>query len=173
VISSTLKRAYTSASIICRNLDAGKVEIQDKCPLQEDETTSNFECLHKDKKILQYDELKEINFGKWEGMHYTQVKESFYEEWALWSKDWINYCIPEGESFYIFYKRVEACFHKILLENQDKTILVVAHEGTLKIIAIILLKMKIEDYWSFCFEYGKYSNFEIHQELAVIKKINC
>jgi alpha-ribazole phosphatase len=172
VISSSLKRAYTSANIICRNLDAEKVEIENKCPLHKNEIPSNFESLQKDKKILKYDELKEINFGKWEGMHYTEVKESFCEEWALWSKDWINYCIPEGESFQMLYKRVEACFNKILLENQDKTLLV-AHEGTLKIIATILLKMKIEDYWSFRFEYGKYSHFEIHQELAVIKKINC
>jgi alpha-ribazole phosphatase len=173
VISSTLKRAYTSANIICRNLDTGKIEINNEGPLQKSEAPSNVAGLHKDKKILKYEELKEINFGKWEGMHYTEVKESYCEAWAFWAKDWINYCIPEGESFLRFYKRVEACFHKILLENQDKTILLVAHEGTLRIIATILLKMKIEDYWSFHFEYGKYSNFEIYPELTVIKKINC
>lgn len=120
-----------------------------------------------------YDELKELNFGLWEGKNYKEIEKCFNEEWICWIKDWIGFCIPEGESFDIFYKRVKTCLIKLLDIYKNKNILLVCHEGTLKIIAILLLNMQIEDYWKFTFEFGMFSKFEIEEDFTVIKKINC
>lgn len=108
-----------------------------------------------------YPELKELNFGKWENLHYTEIEKTYNEEWLKWAKDWQGFCMPEGESFNIFYNRIKLCFDKILEKYKDKTILIVAHQGVLKIIAILILNLKVEDFWTFTFEFGTYTHLQI------------
>ncbi|HEY5583286.1 MAG TPA: alpha-ribazole phosphatase [Ruminiclostridium sp.] len=108
-----------------------------------------------------YEELKEINFGIWEKLHYTEIEKAYREEWLKWSKDWQGYCLPEGESFNSFYNRVKLCFNNILEKYKGKTILIVGHQGALKIIATLILNLKVEDFWTLTFQSGSYSHFQI------------
>lgn len=146
VITSSLKRSVESARIILKESNV---------------------------KTTVYNELSEIDFGLWEGLHYTEVQNRYPKEWMLWSEDWMNFQVPDGESFRMFYSRVKACFEQILQQNKDETVLIVAHAGTLKIIATLLLGLRPEDYWCFSFENGSFSMFEVHDKLAVVRYINC
>jgi alpha-ribazole phosphatase len=146
IICSTLERAVASAAIISSR--------------------------SKEELIL-IEELKEFNFGAWETMNYKEIEEKHKDAWEKWCNDWINFIVPQGESFYQFYERVNKAISTILKKYKDKKILLVCHEGTLKVISTVLLNMKLEDYWRFTFEFGKYSVFEIQDEFSVIKKINC
>ena len=112
-------------------------------------------------EIHKYEELKELNFGKWEGMHYKEVEKQYPIEWKAWCDDWQGYSIPEGERFNDFYNRVETCFNKIKEEITGKTVLIVGHEGALKVIALQLLGLKVEDYWTITFKFGEYKHFPI------------
>lgn len=145
VISSNLKRALNSAEIVSN-------KIQDD--------------------IVIYEDLNEIDFGKWEKMNYTEIEKMYKLEWKNWINDWKNYAPPQGESFFYFYKRVKKCIEEILEKYKDNKILLVCHEGTLKLITVILLKLPLDAYWSFSFEYGKYSLFEIKDDFPVVRKIN-
>lgn len=146
VLASPLQRAMSSAHIVTS-------EQQDLCI---------------------YEDLKELNFGKWEGLHYLDIEKNDQKAWTGWCTDWINFCIPGGESFQLFYDRVRECFQKILETYPNKRILLVAHEGTLKVISLLLLKLPQQDYWNFTFEFGAYSMFELGENGATtIKRINC
>ncbi len=145
VISSPLERALRSAEIIS--------------------------SLSRENFVI-YQELKELNFGLWEGKHYSQVEKEFSEQWKYWSEDWINYEIPKGESFIMFYNRVKQCIEEIVRKYENRKILIVAHGGTMKVISTVLLNLNLEDYWKFSFEAGTYSMFEINENNVVLKKIN-
>lgn len=127
---------------------------------------------HRDRLIM-FEELKEINFGKWEGLHYSEIEKSFVKEWGDFTLNWQNFCFPKGESFSMLYERVQKCLEKIINDYEDRTILLVAHEGTLKIITTILLGMKPQDYWKFNFEFGCYSLLEIQKDVTILRKVNC
>lgn len=145
VLTSPLKRTISSAEIITGRQD----------------------------ELFMYEELKELNFGKWEKLHYLDIEKNYQQEWDGWCKDWINFCIPDGESFILFHDRVSNCLKKILEVYKNKTLLIVAHEGTLKVISTLLLDLHIKDYWKFTFEFGAYSIFEVQQDgSTIIKKIN-
>lgn len=146
VISSSLNRATHTAKII-----------------------SGFD----EKELLKFDDLRELYFGLWEGLHYLEIEKSYNAEWKAWCEDWKNYTIPDGESFKTFYERVSCCIKKILTDYKDKNILLVAHEGVLKVMAVMLLDLKIDDYWKFSFEFGCYSLFEIQKDIAILRKLNC
>lgn len=145
IITSPLKRAFHSAELI------GNASKED---------------------IIVMKDLMELNFGAWEGMHYKDIEKEYNSKWKEWTKDWKNVSPPKGESFKEFYNRVKIILENILSKYKDKKILVVCHQGTLKVIASVLLDMGTNGYWRFAFDYGKYSLFEITDGFAVLKKIN-
>lgn len=146
VITSPLRRAVDSAEIIIGS---------------------------ESKELILCDGFKELNFGQWDAMNYKDIEKAYPEEWKLWSEDWVNYTIPGGENFNMFYERVRISLFEILHKYRDKTVLLVAHEGTLKIITILLLKLNLEHYWNFKFHFGSYGWFEITDDFAVIRNLNC
>jgi alpha-ribazole phosphatase len=133
VVTSPLKRTLLSAEIIHGMLD----------------------------DLVICEELKELNFGQWEGLHYTEIERSYKAQWELWSADWVNFCIPKGESFAFFYQRVKACFLKLLDRYRNQTILIVGHAGVLKIISLIILDLPLVEYWNSSFDFGTYKVFEV------------
>lgn len=124
-------------------------------------------------EIISYEGLKELNFGKWENKHFKELQAEYEVEWKLWIEDWINFSFPQGENFKALYARVKACLEEILLSYEGKNILLIGHDGTLKIITMILLNMNMEDFWRLTFEFGAYSMFEINEGFGILKKFNC
>jgi alpha-ribazole phosphatase/probable phosphoglycerate mutase len=72
------------------------------------------------------------------------------------------------------HSRVKNCIEAILKEYKGKRVLVVSHQGAMRIIPMILLGLPEEAYWSFTAEQGKYSHYEIDEKgYCIIRKINC
>jgi alpha-ribazole phosphatase len=146
VVSSPLQRAISSAQLIC-GVDRDQIMI----------------C----------EAFKEIHFGRWEGLSYQEAERQYPREWRAWCADWQGYSPPQGECFTDFYERVRRGWEELTPLYSGKTVLIISHAGPLRVIASILLKMQVADYWRLSFEFGCYSRFEIDQELPVLRKINC
>jgi len=106
IYCSDLKRTYQTAEII-----GMPHKIQPK-PLQQ---------------------LREINMGKWDGLTFDEVKQTYPKEYDARGKDILNYCVPDGESFADCAKRVIQVFEQ-LLAQKDKNLLIVSHAGVNRII---------------------------------------
>ena len=146
VISSPLKRAVKTAEIIS-GLDKKDIVI-DK-------------------------ELREINFGKWEGLDYKEISNLYKKEWTEWINKWKTKAPPEGESFINHFNRVNNAISNILNVYKGKKIMIVSHQGCLRIITSILINMNDKVYWNFNFEHGRYSLFEIQDGHLTIRRINA
>lgn len=119
------------------------------------------------------DRLRELNFGEWEGLHHSEVLEKYREAWETWGSDWKNAAPPGGESFVQIYRRVKSCIEDILKEYRGKRVLIVSHQGTMRIIPMVLMKLPEEAYWSFTAEQGRYSHYQIDESgQCIIKRIN-
>lgn len=98
---------------------------------------------------IHYDErIKELNFGKWEGLEWDNIPE---EEMNIWGADYINNIVPEGESYSIMLERISD-FWKNININEDSVI--VAHDGVIRAILYFLLEMKKENVFRINLEYG-------------------
>lgn len=91
-------------------------------------------------------ELQEFDFGIFEGYRYDQLKDK--EEFKAWCNDYFNYEIPKGESLMSLKKRIEG-FLAENIENSKEDFIIVSHEGVMKIIMLYLLKLPLENFWSF------------------------
>lgn len=120
IISSPLMRAYNTAQIVkgSKNID-----------------------------IIKHDGLKEINLGDFEGMSYMQIKEESPEILESIERDPFNNRYPNGENLKEFYNRVTSAFKEIIDRCRNKTVLIVAHGGTLKCIEAYIKGFKISNDW--------------------------
>ncbi len=123
--------------------------------------------------IIRDDRLRELNFGEWEGIHHRELKEKHREALEKWGSDWKNTAPPGGETFFEIYIRVKSSIEDILKEYKGKKVLIVSHQGTMRIIPIVLLGLTEDAYWSFTAEQGRYSLYEIDDNgRCIVRRIN-
>ncbi len=85
--------------------------------------------------------LRELNFGRWEGLTYDEIDRSYPSELAAWRADPVNLAPPGGERVADLMARVGAALRAVVEANGDQTVLVVAHGGSLQALAALALGM--------------------------------
>lgn len=90
--------------------------------------------------IVSVADLMEINCGKWEGRHWDEIPA---EETSPWMNDFVNRCIPGGESYVQVYERVINSFNRIRGEAGSRAI--VAHGGVIRSIMAHLTDTSLAD----------------------------
>jgi alpha-ribazole phosphatase len=81
-------------------------------------------------------ELRELSFGDWEGMTWTELEEKFPEAWQARLKDIVNYRVPGGENLLDLSERVMPVIEEIVEKHCGEEVLVVGHGGINRIILL-------------------------------------
>jgi len=100
-------------------------------------------------KIIKNQNLREINFGKWEGCTYNQILKRYPCVYKSWLENPFSVDIPFGEKLPHFIHRIKNQLNKILSLNIDKTVALVTHAGVIRVILNTLLKIKKRDFLRF------------------------
>ncbi|OEF97985.1 histidine phosphatase family protein [Desulfuribacillus alkaliarsenatis] len=83
--------------------------------------------------IFQDDRIRELSFGLWEGLTFTEVYENYREQFDCWYNDTQMVKIPGGESIADMTQRSLELLKNLATDNKiDGTIIVVTHGGTIK-----------------------------------------
>lgn len=85
------------------------------------------------------DGLREISHGHWEGMSRKEVEESFSNEYLSWESDPFTFAPHGGESGISVLARALPVIREIVVNHQDKNIVVVSHKATIRLILSSLL----------------------------------
>lgn len=102
----------------------------------------------KDTEIVTSDFLKEINFGKWEGMLEVDAEKDNPEEfYNLWNKPQSFEPVEGGEKIEEVIERVKTWFFNILQGSQDENILIVTHGVVKRAFYTFLKNKKVESFW--------------------------
>ncbi len=97
----------------------------------------------RDLTVIPCKELREINFGKLEGVTHDEMQRHC-PNWVDMSPD---VSLPGGESLNQLVSRIKLFVSRLDEHSGDKTILVVAHGGSLQVLMCILLGIDIEHRW--------------------------
>lgn len=98
-------------------------------------------------KIIRNRNLREINFGKWEGLNFKQIIQSYPLTYKKWLKNPFTVNIPEGEKAKNFIIRIKNELGKIIKNNRNSTVAVVGHFGVIRTILNSACKVKRKDFW--------------------------
>ena len=94
----------------------------------------------------QIDGLREVDHGHWEGMVHKDVEQKFPEEYASWNADPFTAAPPRGETGLQVFQRALPPLRQIAIEQAGKTVLVVSHKATNRILLCSLLGMDMRCY---------------------------
>lgn len=87
-------------------------------------------------------EIREIDLGEMEGVRKEEVKKLNPGWYERRKEDKYNIPFPDGESYADVEKRITPFLEEVLKAEGDSTILIVAHEGTNRVIIGKLLGME-------------------------------
>ncbi len=117
--------------------------------------------------------IREMNFGKWEGLTYGEIHALYPVEAQNWVDDYTNEPCLEGESLNMFYDRIVKAFKTIKKEvNQHDTVLIVAHSGVIKGILTHELTKSVDGFWKFKIQNGSIAVLEFDQDFPILSKLN-
>ncbi|WP_354635177.1 histidine phosphatase family protein [Planktothricoides raciborskii] len=84
-----------------------------------------------DKKVIFNSELREWNFGIFQGLTLPEMHEKFPQERQDYERNVFEYLIPEGESLRQLRQRSFRVLTAIAQRHSDETVVVVTHGGIL------------------------------------------
>jgi len=85
------------------------------------------------------DALREVNYGDWEGLSEDDIAREHADLWRARVEDPWNVAPPHGESYSMLWARLEPAWTQIIRDNEGKTVVVVGHNGSLRVLLCELL----------------------------------
>jgi len=135
-------------------------------------------------------ELRERNFGVWEGMSFDEIKEKWPDAFNSWSSNPLKFSPMDGESTIEVRERAVRAFEKILNRNIDtspislldkkaqgmvassESIAIVSHGGINRVMLCHLLGMPLENIFRVEQDYGCINIIEMWDRYPVVKAMN-
>jgi alpha-ribazole phosphatase/probable phosphoglycerate mutase len=121
-----------------------------------------------DKKVKPDSRLKEFNFGIFEGKTWNESIEIAPKEWEMWMDDYLNYTVPGGQSQQEYHRQ---CHEFIKDLNPDKTLLIIAHGGTIHGILTNLLDLPINSKWHFDIKLGSITTVTYQDNFGMLSEM--
>jgi len=97
--------------------------------------------------VVTMSELREMNFGFWEGMTFSEIKKAFGEEFDKWWEKPLSTRIPGGESLSEMVERSVSAVRRIVKSHPDGNLVVVTHGGAIRSIVGSIIGMDLNKYW--------------------------
>lgn len=116
--------------------------------------------------------LREMAFGRWEGLTYAEMQQQDAESLAAWGRDQLHSAPPDGETLLQVTQRVRAAYVDMLAAGQDKTVGLVAHGGSLQLLLCCALGLPPQAYWQFAVSPASLSELCIYAQGAILTRLN-
>lgn len=95
--------------------------------------------------IIQEDDLREMNFGDWDGRIRDEIEAEFPTEFKTFWETPHLFQTDTGETFEHLKKRAISVFEKIISENESGTILIVTHSIFLRVLLTYIKDLPLSD----------------------------
>ena len=117
------------------------------------------------------DRLREIDFGRWEGLSFAEIAmrdTELVNRWAVWSPD---FAFPEGEAVSDFLVRTQNMADRMAALDEE-TILVIAHGGVVRAMLCHYLRLPPEHYLLFDVKPARLVAVDVFREGGVLSGFN-
>ena len=127
------------------------------------------------------DALREIDFGRWEGLTFAEI---LVRDQALvndWQRDALAFQFPGGEHTLRFWQRVQEATRAIVALPEERSvpsppldgeILVITHGGVIRAMLCGLLGLPFDRYLSFAVKPAALTVVEVHGQQGVLQGLN-
>ena len=117
-------------------------------------------------------EFREVHFGLWEGLSFTEIAEQYPTELEARFKDLTSFRIPGGESLTDVRARALPRLTSLISQHQQEAFLIVAHAGINRVILSDALGLSLEFLFRLDQSYGCLNVIDYFPDLAVMRLVN-
>lgn len=124
---------------------------------------------YKNLEIKTSKEIRELNFGIFEGYTYEELQKKYPKELKISQENWKIYNFENGESPYDLQKRVVK-----FIENlpDGKTYLIGTHWGVICTLLSYYFSTGLESYWKYRIENGSVTIIEFKENYPLLSGLN-
>jgi len=133
--------------------------------------TQSVDLLELGLPVLLDPDLREIDFGRWEGKTFAEIEADDPQLVKHWAAGGDEFCFPDGEATAGFSRRIESVRNRLLAADAQ-TMLLVAHGGVIRALICGLLGLSLDKYLLFKVAKGHYSTIDIHSGGGVLTGFN-
>ena len=128
---------------------------------------------HHDIPLHAIPELREMNFGAWEGLTLQQIHERYPDALAQRQADLLTFSPPgDGESVGQLSERILPRLKKIMEAESGKDILIVGHGAVNRVILSEALGLDLSRMFHFQQDYGCLNIIDYHADSTLVRLIN-
>lgn len=145
IYSSDLDRCYLTSEIINKYINVGVEMLSD---------------------------LREMNFGEWEGLTTKEIKNKYKKDYYIWRNKPRSAAIPGAENLIDVQDRCLRAVNSILNRHKEGTILIVSHSVAIKTIVLGLLEIDMEYFYKISINNLSISEIELRNYGNVLSLLN-
>lgn len=124
-------------------------------------------------KEVEYTEgLREINFGKWEGMTIQEIKDKYNDIYTIWRNEPHNALIPDAENLIQLKERVLKTINDINKKHENSNIILVSHSMVIKVLLLSLLGSDLSNLYRIRQDNTALNIVEFREYGPVVVKLN-
>ncbi|MGI6491653.1 MAG: alpha-ribazole phosphatase [Peptococcaceae bacterium] len=135
------------AAALGRRMSSLKLEALYSSDLTRAYETAQIVASYHNKQVEIVPELKELNFGDWEGLTHSEIKKKYPDELKLWWNNPFSINVPGGESFSELSERAVNAIKRIIEKHRDGQVAVVSHGGVIRCIIGHTIGIAPAKYW--------------------------
>jgi len=124
-----------------------------------------------DMKFTVDPDLREIDFGQWEGMTFDEIQEAFPDQTDRWAEFNADFSFPEGEKIADFQARIIGVAHRLETYPAD-TIVVCTHGGVIRLLICHFLGLQPWQYILFKVKHASLTTIELFDGSGIISGLN-
>ncbi len=117
-------------------------------------------------------DLRERDFGVWEGLTFDEIATRYAEGHAAWKRDPIVYKPEGGESILDLKARLQVLLDEIIRNHPSQRVLVVSHVGPIRVALTAALGMPVENYRRLNIHWGSASRVDYGKRQANLIYMN-
>ena len=119
-----------------------------------------------------FPEFREFDFGRWQGLTYSQVQEKYPADIPNWLNNLETFRIPEGESLPDMHRRAIPLLHGLLEKHRGEEMAVVCHGALNRLILADALNLPLVHLLRIEQGYGCLNIVEYSSSWTVVKLMN-
>ena len=117
-------------------------------------------------------ELREINFGEWEGLTFEGMKDQWSEAVPNIFTHPDEAVIPGGETFREVKTRATKALEQLVAEHPDQTIVVVSHGATIRTVLCAVLNIHLNHLWNIKQDNTAVNMLEYYDDKIMVTLVN-
>lgn len=118
-----------------------------------------------------WEDLREVDFGLWEGKTFAEIAGEYPDVVELWASGSTDFAFPGGERIADFLARVRRVRERIDRMEEDN-LLVISHGGLIRHLICDYLGLSSPNYLLFDVKAGLYSSLSVYSQGGILTALN-